>query len=1092
MGSKAFKSLLWLALSALTVNADPATLSFSDCFVASGNNTAQKLSVSAVYGQVLQDELTEPYLNLTVLGTTPEVIQNSANGSSELSTLFTTTSVLTLSVFTNSSKLCQTLRPPSPLQSPGSNFNSSYYCPILSGGFAFTSSIPWGQNRALTTLSTRLSAVDPWGTELICIDVNTTPLSPGPDNPYGAAIAIFWGSVGLAMGYWVLVGIARIVSAWDRGLTRAGRNPWARAQSAGYILASAISGERLATSPALLRFCTPSMRDLIFHAQWCSALAMVAVQWPTFIYPLLTQTAWSTLSYNISITANDRWDPLVTAPYNPPANFSDQLADTSSVLYIDPNAPNLLFTLPDNATDGISSFAYTIGVRPQELFSICLILFLAIVAATIALSLFVWFVDHVVCLITGAFTESSSGPGIKMSGTRSPAFGTKDDGGNTEENKSLNSRDLSAVIRPPSRFALGAGAHSKWRRWLRGRTASSALSSFHGSVLHGNLVRILVLFHLPITIFSVYQMTLPPSVASLSSRVLAGISFAIISCLIPAILVIRVRLTTTNKLYEETRTLLSLGPLYNHYRHGSQMFASLLFATNIAFGLTIGAGQKSGTAQAIIILVVEVLSALVTTVWLPWGTGASMGLISFLFCVARIVIAVLLVILAPAITVGQGAEGWIAYGILIILALIYLAFAIMLTLKIIEALVRIVGGVSFDRSRHSVDSGLLGACGLLGCCGGPRRKSRRRDKRGKSSDRSGYQQAESGLRSPQSELSYPPTIGVGTGKGGSIHSTGPPPSVLKPEHAFRPYKEESDDEAGYIMGAWQPFQNRSTGYIPVGDSTPNAAAAGATAKSSGFSRVGGGRAHIDTPYAIAAAQEQAASGSTHTFPSIEHRGVPNQNANGSSSSLSRPRYEDESPPPSVSSNVALGQRQVHDQSALPPGAMIPFHVRTKSQTAIIEHVDLPVNLLAYRPGSTTPANVSGSRPPSRTNRFESSGSAPPPSSYRRRSGTVESDDESSYGRSKKKWYHLRRNRAHSTEGYTPSDTSPPLGAPTSAPVGDSSSIGTPQSATPGRSFVVIRKQQTSPAKSLQAASSSVPTTPAAHTVSFANSTAGPS
>ena len=145
-------------------------------------------------------------------------------------------------------------------------------------------------------------------------------------------------------------------------------------------------------------------------------------------------------------------------------------------------------------------------------------------------------------------------------------------------------------------------------------------------------------------------MTLPRSHVSLSSIVLAAFSFTFFSIFIPAHLVIRVIFTPTNKLYDETRTLLSLGPLYNHYRHGSQMFASMLFVTNIIFGITIGVGQKSGMAQAIIILVVEVISALVTSVWLPWGSGASMGLISFLFCVARIVIAVLLVILTPTVS----------------------------------------------------------------------------------------------------------------------------------------------------------------------------------------------------------------------------------------------------------------------------------------------------------------------------------------------------------------------------------------------------------------------------------------------------------
>ncbi|KAG1807736.1 hypothetical protein EV424DRAFT_1575808 [Suillus variegatus] len=42
--------------------------------------------------------------------------------------------------------------------------------------------------------------------------------------------------------------------------------------------------------------------------------------------------------------------------------------------------------------------------------------------------------------------------------------------------------------------------------------------------------------------------------------------------------------------------------------------------------------------------------------------GAGMGLISFLFCIARIVVAILLVILTPTISIGAGS--WVAYGIL--------------------------------------------------------------------------------------------------------------------------------------------------------------------------------------------------------------------------------------------------------------------------------------------------------------------------------------------------------------------------------------------------------------------------------------------
>ena len=177
------------------------------------------------------------------------------------------------------------------------------YCPFSPGPFALSSSIHLSKSYALATFDTRLRALDPFQHELLCLDVNTTILQPNSLDPvYGDARIVFWCTVALAIAYWLLVGLARLASAWGRGSTRNGRGVWARVESAGFILASAISGERLATSPALMRFCkchmayfsylnlkriymvgTPSLRDVIFHTQWCAALAMVAVQWPQFI-----------------------------------------------------------------------------------------------------------------------------------------------------------------------------------------------------------------------------------------------------------------------------------------------------------------------------------------------------------------------------------------------------------------------------------------------------------------------------------------------------------------------------------------------------------------------------------------------------------------------------------------------------------------------------------------------------------------------------------------------------------------------------------------------------------------------------------------
>ena len=338
-------------------------------------------------------------------------------------------------------------------------------------------------------------------------------------------------------------------------------------------------------------------------------------------------------------TSWKHWNPVSTPAFDPPSDFADQLSDKSSTIFIDSSVPNTLFTLPQNATPGLSSFAYTVGLRPQDLFPVCLVLFLAIVAGTAVLSLLLWVLDSGVTYIVGR-------QGAPY-GRRSPHYSAgKDvlDGPSvpqiTEEDRSHSSHFL---------FKSSRNTQSSRKSWLRVRPD---FSSFHFSILQGNLVRILMLFHLPVTIFSCYQMSLGRHETSILSIALAALSFALFSVIIPILLIIRLTVTSTSKLYDETWTLLALGPLYNHYRHGSQLFACMFFATSLTVGITIGCGQKSGTAQAIIILIIEVASALVTSVWLPWGHGASMGLLSFLSCVTRIVVAVLLVILTPTVGIS--------------------------------------------------------------------------------------------------------------------------------------------------------------------------------------------------------------------------------------------------------------------------------------------------------------------------------------------------------------------------------------------------------------------------------------------------------
>jgi hypothetical protein len=72
----AFFALLFAA-----AGAQVATPRFSDCF---SGNASLKLNISTVYAQITTSESLGRHLNITILGQSPQIIQGTANGSSDL------------------------------------------------------------------------------------------------------------------------------------------------------------------------------------------------------------------------------------------------------------------------------------------------------------------------------------------------------------------------------------------------------------------------------------------------------------------------------------------------------------------------------------------------------------------------------------------------------------------------------------------------------------------------------------------------------------------------------------------------------------------------------------------------------------------------------------------------------------------------------------------------------------------------------------------------------------------------------------------------------------------------------------------------
>ncbi|KAG8998137.1 hypothetical protein FRB90_012356, partial [Tulasnella sp. 427] len=599
--------------------------------------------------------------------------------------------------------------------------------------------------------------------------------------------------------------------------------------------------------------------------------------------------------------SEDHWDATRVKDYSPSPDFADQIANTGSPLYLDETAPNTLLLLPDGTRSGISSFAYALGIRPQDLFGTCLAIYLSIVAVTIVVSLIIWFFDW---LISSLLSGSSNA--VRKQPARSPRYSAHSDG--------VLSKDLApdsprieelALPQPPNpRFAVQS--RKAWWNYRLGQ------SSFHRNILYGNLVRILLLFHVPITLFSCYQFSLGRPDATIASLALASVAFTFLSLGLPALLLSRVALTPTTKLYEATRTLLSLGPLYYYYSPGQQHFAYVVFVHNLVFAVVVGAGQKSGTAQAIILLISEVLAALATSMWLPWGEGAHMGGMSFMFCVLRIVTCVLLVILSPVVNVGSAAGGWLAYAILMINALIYIMFALMLFVKIAEGM----------RNREGRDE-----------LSQPSRPESRYNS--------------SGSNHPL--MGQAPAPGQGPYQLKALGTTTSVPSYLRPEQASTPYQEDGDDpDAGYILGAFHDD------YIPSTRSQRQSIVAPPAQpppqeSSTGFTRVKGGKAHFNSPFAI---QMQAPPNPNDRR---QQRRPPNVNVNTSV------------PPPastSPTSPLPLSYQQVASNSSTSLGnssrpSGLAAHGRKKSETAIIEDA---ASVFGPPAGSMAPPSARPSQP----------------------------------------------------------------------------------------------------------------------------------
>lgn len=458
-------------------------------------------------------------------------------------------------------------------------------------------------------------------------------------------------------------------------------------------------------------------------------LGMIRVSWPAFFYPIVTQSAWADLVWNVSIVSHEH-PSAYPSSYDPPANFKFMLDDPKYPLYLNSTAKPRMLDL-DSTPGGIRSWARMVGLRPQDLFGTCLTLFLMLAAVIVVFSLLLWMIHFVTEVFGPERTEKRTTRGKHV--TRSSVNGinaASRSSINKEWNQStdFNSQPLAAQLRQAQ-----PTVPSRWHRTRKRFMPRGEAGAFHFSALYGNLLRLIITFHFPVTAFSVFQLTLKE--ASIVSRVFAALAFAFISVVIPCVIMFKISRTPTGKLYDAARTLLALGTAYNVYEPEKQLYRSLPLFGSLASGIVIGAGQKSGLAQTIVLVVVELASFITTTFWSPWGQGASMGGFVFFVSVVRITSIVMAMVMSSEVNAGGTPGQWITYVILILQAIVFIFFLLMVLTKIVEGLIRLFGRSPFDESNHPIDGGIFAAIMDLDCLNGVRggkaaaRRRRKRDSR---------------------------------------------------------------------------------------------------------------------------------------------------------------------------------------------------------------------------------------------------------------------------------------------------------------------------------------------------------------------------
>ncbi|KAK9766786.1 hypothetical protein K7432_003862 [Basidiobolus ranarum] len=171
----------------------------------------------------------------------------------------------------------------------------------------------------------------------------------------------------------------------------------------------------------------------------------------------------------------------------------------------------------------------------------------------------------------------------------------------------------------------------------------------------GNILRVLILFHFPLTLFSFNQLMIHDSVwlTIIAAALVAFLSLGVIA----GIMVYLMNISPTSIIFIDTFHMLRSGPLYNDYTPASYQYSWIHFSYRITLAGIVVFGKSNGLIQLILMLCLE-FAMFYACVGIHPYVSKSVNRWEITFQAMRIAMVALLFAYLPAVKAGGNAKDW--------------------------------------------------------------------------------------------------------------------------------------------------------------------------------------------------------------------------------------------------------------------------------------------------------------------------------------------------------------------------------------------------------------------------------------------------